>query len=199
VPACLLPARGRVELVPMRYRPSSVRAVGVVIPLVPLLLSGCLGGGSAQSSPPPTATRKVVVPNVEPVYVQDAESSIKAAGLRFVILSVPRISDADASVNGYAIAGQTPAAGLRVPLGTRVVLRLAVSVNAGPGGVGRPGVVPELVGMSVNRAISVATSVGLHVTVPAVQHGVPSDAVTSQSLAPGSPVCPDAVITLTLG
>jgi hypothetical protein len=142
---------------------------------------------------------EVVVPNVEPGYVQDAEQAIKAAGLRVVIRSVPLISDADASVNGYAIAGQTPAAGLRVPLGTQVVLMLAVSVNGGPGGVGRPGVVPELVGMPVNRAISVAASVGLHVTVPAVQHDVSSDAVTSQSLPPGSPVFPDAVITLTLG
>jgi beta-lactam-binding protein with PASTA domain len=185
--------------VPRRYRPSSVRAVSLVIPLMSLLLSGCLGSGSTQSSPPPTATREVVVPNVEPGYLQDAESAIKAAGLRVVIRSVPLISDADASVNGYAIAGQTPAAGLRVPLGTRMVLRLGVSVNAGPGGVGTPGVVPELVGMPVNRAISVATSVGLHVTVPAVQHDVPSDAVTSQSLTPGSPVFPDAVITLTLG
>jgi beta-lactam-binding protein with PASTA domain len=139
------------------------------------------------------------MPNVEPGYVQDAERAIRAAGLRFVILSVPRISDADAGTNGYVVDGQTPAAGLRIPVGTRVVLMLGVSVNGGPGGVGRPGLVPELIGMPVNRAISVATSVGLHVTVPAVQHHVPSDAVTSQSLPAGSLVFPDAIITLTLG
>jgi hypothetical protein len=184
---------------PRRYRPTSVRAVSLVIASIPLLLSGCLGGGSVESSTPTTAARKVVVPSVEPGYVQDAERAIRAAGLRVVIRSEPPINGADASVNGYAVAGQTPAAGLRVSEGTTVVLSLAVSGNGGPGGVGRPGIVPDLIGMPVNRAISAATSVGLHVTVPAVPDHIPSDAVTAQSLTPGSSVLANQVITLTLG
>jgi beta-lactam-binding protein with PASTA domain len=179
-----------------------VRALGLVIAFLPLLLSGCFGGGPAsslKSSTPTTAARKVVVPRVEPGYVQDAERAIRAAGLRVVILLVPPITGADASVNGYAVVEQIPAPGLSVSEGSTVVLSLGVSINGGPGGVGRPGVVPDLIGMPVNRAMSAVTSVGLHVTVPAVQHQVPSDAVTAQSLTPGSVVVPGAVITLTLG
>jgi beta-lactam-binding protein with PASTA domain len=176
-----------------------VRAVSLVIASIPLLLSGCLGGGSVESSTPTTAARRVVVPRVEPGYVQDAARAIRAAGLRVVILSVPPISGADASVNGYAVQSQSPASGSRVPAGSPVVLRIGVSLNAGPGGVGPMGVVPNLVGMPVNVALSAAYMVGLHVTVSGVTHQVPSDAVTAQSIAPDTPVEPDAVITLTLG
>jgi beta-lactam-binding protein with PASTA domain len=74
-----------------------------------------------------------------------------------------------------------------------------VSVNAGPGGVGSPGVVPNLIGMPINLAIEAATSAGLHVTVPAVNHPIASDSVTAQSISEGSEVGPNSVITLTLG
>jgi beta-lactam-binding protein with PASTA domain len=176
-----------------------VRAVGLIICSVPVLLCGCFGGGSVVSSPPTTALREVVVPSVRPGYVQDAERAVQTAGLRVVIISIPPISGADGSVNGYAIRGQSPAPGKHVPAGSPVLLRLATSVNGGPGGVGKPGVVPDLVGMHANRAISAATSVGLHVTVPAVIHRVSSDLVTAQSVTPESPVLPDEVITLTVG
>ncbi len=139
------------------------------------------------------------VPKVTPSYVQDAERAVQVAGLRVEIASVPAITDADRSVNGYAIRGQAPAAGTRVHSGAVVVLRLAVSVNLGFGGVGKPGTVPKLVGMPINQAMDAATSVGLHVTVPAVNHPIAGDAVTAQSIRAGSRVTPDSVITLTLG
>lgn len=138
------------------------------------------------------------VPKVTPNYVQDAERAVRAAGLRIEIASVPAITDADRSVNGYATQGQSPAAGTRVHSGAVVVLRLVISFNLGPGGVGKTGTVPRLVGMPINQAIEAATSVGLHVTVPAVNHPIASDAVTAQSIPAGSRVTPDSIITLTL-
>jgi hypothetical protein len=139
------------------------------------------------------------VPKVTPNYPQDAERTIQSAGLRVEISSVPGVSAVDAGVNGYAVMGQSPKAGTRVLNGTVVALRLGVSVNEGPGGLGSPGTIPNLIGMPINLAIGAATSVGLHVTVPAVNHPVTSDSVTAQSIPTGSPVTPDEIITLTLG
>lgn len=140
-----------------------------------------------------------VVPKVTPTYVQDAESAIRAVGLRVEIASVPGVTDADAAVNGYAVSGQSPRAGTHVPSGTLVVLRLVVSFNLGPGGVGEPGTVPNLIGLPINSAMEAATSVGLHVTVPAVTHPIANDAVTAQSIPAGSRVKRDSIISLTLG
>jgi hypothetical protein len=53
------------------------------------------------------------VPEVTPMYVQDAEWAVQAAGLRVEIASVTAITDADACVNGYATRGQSPATGTR--------------------------------------------------------------------------------------
>jgi beta-lactam-binding protein with PASTA domain len=173
-----------------------MRRVGLILVLIGLTASGCLGSGSA--TPASTATQ-VIVPKVTPIYVQDAESAIRAVGLRVEIAAILPITDADASLNGFAIRGQSPAAGRHVTTGTVVVLRLLYSLNGGPGGVGKPGVVPNLIGMSINNAIAAATHVGLHVTVPAVNHPVASDSVTSQSLPAGSRVESDSVITLAVG
>lgn len=176
-----------------------MRRAALVIAGFPLLLSGCHWGRQGQASPHTTRTAMVSVPTVTPIYTQDAERLIRGVGLRVVIAGVPPITGADASSNGYAVRSQSPAAGTHVPAGTAVLLSLAYSVNAGPGGVGRPGVVPDLVGMPVNRAMAAATSVGLHVTVRAVKHHLPNDSVTAQSLPQGSRVEPGEVITITLG
>jgi PASTA domain len=184
------------------------RQMGMRVLAVLLLVIGSAGcsisseGGSSGAAPgdsaPSAPTSAVVVPRLKPMYVQQAERALRAAGLRVVIPSVPKVADADAGVNGYAVRSQAPAAGARVPAGTPVVLRLALSVNGGPGGVGKLGVVPNLVGLPINRALSAATAVGLHVTVAPVAHRLSSDAVTKQSLTPGAPVGADEVITLHL-
>jgi len=153
----------------------------------------------ASAHTPSTQITQVVVPRVKPMYVQQAERALRKARLRVVIASVPKVTDADAGVNGYAIRSQAPAAGTRVPAGTPVVLRLAISFNGGPGGVGKLGVVPDLVGLPINRALSAATAAGLHVTVAPVTHHLSSDAVTKQSVTPGARVDADEAITLHLG
>ena len=107
----------------------------------------------------------VTVPQVAPNYVAPAVAALHADGLRPVIPSVPPIHDADASDQRLRRRDQDPAAGARVPRGTLVVLRIDVSVNGGPGGLGPAGTVPDLTGIDVNRAMSLATSNGLRVTV----------------------------------
>jgi PASTA domain len=140
----------------------------------------------------------VTVPQVVPGYVAPAIASMHADGLRTVIPSVPPIHAADASTNGYGVAGQLPAAGARVPRGTFVVLRVAVSVNGGPGGLGPPGTVPHLTGLDVSRAMSLATSNGLSVTVRPPGHPVAALVVTGQSIPAGTPVGRGDVVVLTI-
>jgi beta-lactam-binding protein with PASTA domain len=184
-----------------------VRAPGVIVALAALGLCGCAGSGGTASqhvsvtglAPVSVNAAHVIVPRVMPLYVQDAERDISSAGLRTVIASVPPLRDADSGVNGYSIARQSPDAGTTVPAGSAVRVWLGVSANGGPGGVGAPRAVPDLLGMPVNLAIVAATAAGLHVTVPAVRHGVRTDAVSAQSLRRGARVEPGAVVVLTVG
>ena len=146
-----------------------------------------------------SARTVVRVPAVTPGYVEPAVAALRADGLRVAIPSVPRIQGVDASVNGFAVASQDPEPGARVPPGTLVVIRIAVSVNAGPGGLGPPGIVPHLTGIDVNRAISLAASHGLRVTVEPPDHVVESLVVTGQSIAAGTPVATGHTVVLTIG
>jgi len=146
-----------------------------------------------------SARRLVTVPQATPGYVAPAIAALHADGLRTVIPSVPPIHAADASVNGYAVAGQTPARAARVPRGTLVVLRVTVSVNGGPGGLGPPGTVPDLTGLDVNRAMSFATSNGLRVTVRPPGHPVAALVVSRQSIEAGTAVKSGDVVVLTIG
>jgi PASTA domain len=141
----------------------------------------------------------VTVPRAAPGYVAPAVAALHADGLRTVIPSVPAIHAVDASTNGYAVVSQTPARGARVPRGTLVVLRVGVSVNGGPGGLGPAGTVPQLSGVDVNRAIGLATSQGLRVTVGPPGHPVAALVVTGQSIDPGAAVTEGETIVLTLG
>jgi beta-lactam-binding protein with PASTA domain len=100
---------------------------------------------------------------------------------------------------GYAVASQAPARGERVPRGALVVLRVGVSMNGGPGGLGPAGTVPRLTGIDVHRAIAPATSQGLRVTVQPPEHPVASLVVTGQSIDPGAEVTPGDTVVLTIG
>jgi PASTA domain len=146
------------------------------------------------------SARSVVrVPAVTPGYVEPAVGALRADGLRVAIPSVPRIQGVDGSTNGYGVASQDPEPGARVPPGTLVVIRIAVSVNGGPGGLGPPGIAPHLTGIDVNRAISLATSHGLRVTVEPPEHIVGSLVVTGQSIPAGTPVATGDTVVLRIG
>lgn len=155
-----------------------------------------LGGTKLVGIVPARAV--VTVPQVAPGYVAPAVAALHADGLRVAIESVPPIRNVDASTNGYAVAHQDPEAGARVPRGTLVVLRIGVSLNGGPGGLGPAGIVPDLVGVDVNRAKSLATSNGLRVTVRPAGHPVASLMVTKQSIAAGASVQPGDTVVLTI-
>ena len=191
-----------------RRRIRHVRVLlGVIAGLAALSLCGCAGAGhtaglhvSVSALPPASVNgTRVIVPGVTPLYVQDGERDISSAGLRTVIASIPPLRDVDGGVNGYSIVRQVPAADTTVPAGSTVRVWVAMSANDGPGGVGPPRSVPDLLGMPVNLAISAATAAGLHVTVPAVHHRLRTDAVSGQSLRPGQDVEPGAVVVLTVG
>lgn len=156
-----------------------------------------LGGTKLVGIVPSRAV--VTVPQVAPNYVAPAVAALRADGLRVAIESVAPIRNADASTNGYAVAHQDPEAGARVPRGALVVLRVAVSVNGGPGGLGPAGTVPDLAGIDVNRAMSLATSNGLRVTVRPPGHPVASLVVTGQSIPAGTSVEPGDTVVLTIG
>ena len=87
----------------------------------------------------------------------------------------------------------------RVAPGSIVVLRVAASSNGGPGGLGPAGIVPRLTGIDVNRALALATSAGLRVTVDPIRHPVGSLVVSRQSLDPGASVTAGETVLLTIG
>ena len=140
------------------------------------------------------------VPDVSPMYVHDSEPRLQRAGFKASISSVPPITRADGNVNGYVVVDQSPQAGSRAPVGSTVRLTVAMSINAGSGGLGAEGriTVPKLVGRDVNRAIWVATTHGLFVNVAPVDHEVERLVVTRQSEPPGSMVDAGSEITRAL-
>ena len=146
--------------------------------LAPFTYAGCASEG------------KTTVPNVVPNYVQNAIANLHHAGLRALIVAVPPIAKADLSVNGYAVSGQKPRAGTRVARGSEVRLTIAVSVNGGPGGLGKSGrvTVPKLTDLGVNRAITLAGESGLRATVVIPGRDLEDLVVRSQSLIPGTRV-----------
>jgi beta-lactam-binding protein with PASTA domain len=144
-------------------------------------------------------SKDTAVPEVVPLYVQDAVAKLERAGLRASILSAPEITEASLGINGYAVATQDPQPGVLVSRGSAVRLTLNPSVNGGPGGVGPAGHVPDLVGLDVNRALGLAGAQGLLVTVRPLDHEVERLVVTEQSLPPGEDVDRGSVITLALG
>jgi beta-lactam-binding protein with PASTA domain len=190
-----------------RRRIRQVRVPGAIVGLAALSLCGCAGAGRTAAphvavtglSPASVNGDRVIVPGVTPQYVQDGERAISSAGLRTVIAAIPPLEDVDGGVNGYSIVRQSPGAGTTVRAGSSVRVWVAMSANAGPGGVGPPRSVPDLLGMPVNLAIAAATAAGLHVTVPAVRHDLRTDAVSGQSLRPGQGVAPGEVVVLSLG
>ena len=103
------------------------------------------------------------------------------------------------STNGYAALGISPAPGSRVARGTTVKLKVGLSANGGPGGVGRPGTVPRLIGKPINIALQLSYRAGLHVSVPSPTRPISGLLVSSQSLTAGTPVLADATITLHVG
>lgn len=147
---------------------------------------------------PATQARKIVVPHVLARTLDVTIRKVHAAGLRPVAVSLPQIFRGDLSVNGYGAVSQRPRAGSLVPVGARVLLRIGISVNGGPGGIARhrPVKVPDVIGLNIQKAIREVLEAGLTVTVPRVEHRLTSFTVRRQGLKPGHTVRAGTVITL---
>ena len=182
--------------------PRSVLRDKWILSAFPCSVSVIHYGGQGPSAYPEWARwagcPSVIVPNAKPGYVQDAVQTLRSAGLRIRITSIPPITGADASTDGYAITAQTPAAGVAVVPGSVVTLRVGIAANGGPGGVGRPSKVPDLRGMPINVAIGTANAAGLLVNVVPPSRPVDDVRVSAQSIRPGSAVRAGETITLHL-
>ncbi len=153
--------------------------------------------GARQATAPP-----VSVPSVVDRYPADAVAALRKHGLRVRFAAAPAIEQAGPGVNGYAVAGQDPAAGAPVEPGATVVLRLAPSVNGGPsrGLSGHARVrVPAVVGLEANAALRRLTDAGLLVTIRGSTGPLPNLAIAAQDVRAGAVVRSGTVVTLSLG
>ncbi len=158
---------------------------GEVIGLLPapgtMLTVGAPVTVVVSKGPAPTT-----VPDVRDMRQADAVAALGRAGL---IVQVRRQLD-DQVAGGHAI-GTDPRAGTGTDRGTRVVLL----VSTAP-------VVPDVVGLPVDRARQVLADAGLNSTVSGSLGGLPflggfSNQVISQSPRAGQPVRPGATVALT--
>jgi beta-lactam-binding protein with PASTA domain len=175
-----------------RTRLRATFGLGVAV----LVLCGC---GAATSSTP-SATHEVVVPDLSHAYPVDIEHRLCAAGLNPRVIEAPAIVGADTGVNGYGLASASPAAGAEVPAGSVVDLHLALSVNAGelPPNAGAQSVIPNVVGMDVNAALSALTQLGFSVDVSS-HTPTGQITVTEQSPAAGTTLAGGGTVTLKAG
>jgi len=164
------------------------------------VLTTANGASAIRGAARPLAIQggRVVVPHVVPKTLTAAIQKIRGARLRPVGMSLPRIFRGDLSVNGYAAVSQRPRAGSLVADGAPVMLRVSVSLNGGSGGIARQGLVtvPDVTGLSIDKAIHAVLLAGLRVTVPAVHHRLSDFAVRRQGLNAGRTVRAGTVITL---
>jgi beta-lactam-binding protein with PASTA domain len=138
----------------MRRRAGLVVATGCAV----VALTSCSG-----------STAKVTVPaSVTNAYPAHATAALCALGLHPVYVSAPALSRADAGTNGYAVKLAHPEPGGQVKAGSVVDLTLVTDVNGGDLFQRRPfAVLPNLVGVDVNKAVSEITGLGLLVDVTA--------------------------------
>ena len=120
---------------------------------------------------PPEEERRVAVPDVLHFPLADATAALQRAGLT-----------GDAQGPGWIVSGQTPAPGVEVKAGTRVVLDTAA-------GTGEPGIaVPDLTGLTVDQAAGLLGRLGL--ALDPVGGGVAHD----QDPPAGSRLTPGATV-----
>jgi beta-lactam-binding protein with PASTA domain len=165
--------------------------VGLVV-AVTVTTAGLVGSAAATStSQKPEARRSLVsVPALHHMYLDGAVASLRRAGLRPVLRSLPGITAADLSVNGYAVLTQAPRGGTRVRAGSFVLLNVAESVNGGPGGLATSGIVlvPQLRGLMVQAAFREGLQAGLRVTVLRFPHRLALLSVRRQTPRAGATV-----------
>jgi beta-lactam-binding protein with PASTA domain len=115
------------------------------------------------------STANVTVPgSVAHADPLQATAALCAAGLHPLYVSAPALRHADVGYNGYAVKSANPAPGSSVQAGSVVDMVLVTDVNAGAIPRSRPAVVPSVIGLDVNKAVSEITERGLLVNVNAM-------------------------------
>jgi serine/threonine-protein kinase len=144
---------------------------------------------SAGTSVPRNQIVELVISNGKPVLgledvrgynVNDAQRTLQGQG--FAVTLVRRY---DNTLRDTVI-DQKPAAGAKVPEGSRI----ALVVSDGPA----PVLVPNFVGMPVDKAQARASALGIAIDTSQTVAGNPANAVASQNVAPGTKVTANTTV-----
>ncbi len=134
--------------------------------------------GSAKST--------VTVPDVRGKVSADAESTISAAGLNVEVQEEP-----SATVAQQQVIDQSPAAGLKVPAGSKVILHVST-------GVAKP-IVPRVIGETIDGARAKLSRAGFAMELAEKQDDTAeAGTVISQEPRPDSESTPGATVTITV-
>lgn len=169
----------------MRMRVASCVAVGAVA----LTLASCSTSHPTVKVPASAANQ----------YPSEATAALCAAGLHPVYVSAPTIRGAGPSVNGYAVTSVQPDFGSEVTPGSAVKVTLVESVNGLVyHGLGPSAVLPDVVGLDVNKALRELTRHGLQADLTMVTP-TGSLLVTSQEPAAGTRTPSRSTVVLRVG
>lgn len=154
-------------------------------------LAGCSTGSAASVTVPPA---------VAGGYPSDVAAVLCSVGLRPLFVQVPAITAADRNVNGYAVTSVSPGPTARVAVGATVEIHVGVSHNAGGPWPQAPdrSVLPNLLGIDVNRAVATLAALGATVNVsPKTPTG--ALVVTGQTPRAGATVMRGSPVTVQVG
>ena len=133
---------------------------------------------SATTEPTTTAVATTQVPDLVGVQSADAQETLREAGLRANVHTVP------SSQPSGAVVAQNPAAGAEVEEGSAV--RLNVSAGGTPPAPPEPATVPDVVGLAQTDAVRALQDAGLKAAVQLVPSQEPAGDVVAQAREPGA-------------
>ena len=145
------------------------------------------------------ANARIEVPSFEGRALDDAVAVARARDLVVRLAAVPPVEQVDEGFSTYVVREQAPAAGSLVSAGSTVSVTVEPVFNAAGQTLERPAevVIPDVVGLPVERAIGLLADAGVLVTVRATADAS-TGYVGSQSLAAGTTVPGATEIVLTL-
>jgi serine/threonine-protein kinase len=172
-----------------------MRALLTVLAAAALAPAGCSGADGTRSAATREATdtaRRVAVPTVTHMAVQEAYRKLRAVGLR---VAIPR-QFAYRMTSPPLVTAQMPEDGAMVPAGSAVTLTLGRGPTGGPVLTKAKVTVPELIDMTASEATNRLLSLGLRFHIAKVPPLEPSFKpqlldnyrVVAQTVEPGAVV-----------
>jgi len=132
-------------------------------------------GGTTQAT---TAVATTQVPDLVGAQSAEAQETLREAGLRANVQTVPSAQP------GGTVVAQNPAAGTEVDEGSAV--RLNVSAGGTPPAPPAPATVPDVVGLEQTEAVRSLQQAGLKASVQLVPSQEPEALVVAQAREPGA-------------